>query len=81
LQSLADIGYDSTTIAPLPYDWRLPLGVMEARDAWFSRAVAEIELQASVTGERCVCVRVWLWLPHCVCLCVQDGRGVGCAAG
>ena len=32
------------------YDWRLPLPALEARDAFFSRAKAEIELQRGLAG-------------------------------
>lgn len=29
----------------VPYDWRLPLGVMESRDGYFTRVKQEVELQ------------------------------------
>lgn len=32
------------------YDWRLPLPVLEERDAYFTRAKAEIELQHELAG-------------------------------
>lgn len=35
---------------PPQYDWRLPIPVLEERDAFFSRAKAEIELQHSLAG-------------------------------
>lgn len=40
----------------VPYDWRLPLGVMEARDGFFSRVKAEAELQARLYGVKPVLV-------------------------
>lgn len=35
--SLADIGYDSSTMVALPYDWRLSIPNLELRDGYFTR--------------------------------------------
>ena len=37
IESLADIGYDSTNMVAMPYDWRLSIPNMELRDGYFSK--------------------------------------------
>ncbi len=41
-EALADVGYDTNNLVPLPYDWRLSMQNMEARDAWFTRARCQV---------------------------------------
>lgn len=36
-------GYDSNTIVPMPYDWRLSPDVLEERDGFFSHIKVKIE--------------------------------------
>jgi len=50
VQSLADIGYDNNNLVAMPYDWRLPIPVMEQRDGWFTRVKNEAELQYQQSG-------------------------------
>eukprot|EP00879_Flechtneria_rotunda_P012648 GHRR01013206.1.p1 GENE.GHRR01013206.1~~GHRR01013206.1.p1 ORF type:complete len:750 (+),score=225.44 GHRR01013206.1:937-3186(+) len=45
VQSLADIGYDNNNLVAVPYDWRLPISVMESRDGFFTRTKVEVEQQ------------------------------------
>jgi phospholipid:diacylglycerol acyltransferase len=37
LQNLADIGYDSTNLVTLGYDWRLPPQFLEERDGYYTQ--------------------------------------------
>ncbi|WIA16398.1 hypothetical protein OEZ85_013090 [Tetradesmus obliquus] len=45
VQSLADIGYDNNNLVAVPYDWRLPIPVMQTRDGYFTRLKTEVEMQ------------------------------------
>eukprot|EP00878_Enallax_costatus_P008458 GHUV01008840.1.p1 GENE.GHUV01008840.1~~GHUV01008840.1.p1 ORF type:complete len:707 (+),score=149.19 GHUV01008840.1:1658-3778(+) len=45
VESLADLGYDNNNLVAVPYDWRLPLSVMESRDGYFTRVKQEVEMQ------------------------------------
>lgn len=45
--SLADIGYDSSTMAALPYDWRLSIPNLELRDGYFTRIRSQVSTAAA----------------------------------
>lgn len=43
IEALADIGYDSTTLVAMPYDWRLSIPNLQLRDAYFTRLKDQVE--------------------------------------
>jgi hypothetical protein len=48
----------------MPYDWRLPIPVMEQRDGWFTRVKKETELQHQQSRKwYCVAVIIALLRP------------------
>lgn len=54
LENLATIGYDPTNSFTAAYDWRLSYANLEARDQYFTRLMAHIELAHKVQGKKVV---------------------------
>eukprot|EP00892_Ulva_mutabilis_P006675 jgi/Ulvmu1/437/UM001_0444.1 len=54
--SLADIGYDSSTMVALPYDWRLSIPNLELRDGYFTRLRSQIEFFRRVYDQKVLIV-------------------------
>jgi hypothetical protein len=52
IEDLAAIGYDSSSLALLSYDWRLPYPALEIRDGYFSRLKSQIEVFRATSGGR-----------------------------
>ena len=52
VRSLADIGYDSSNLAAMPYDFRLEPALLEQRDAVLSRLKAMLEISLQQHGKR-----------------------------
>ena len=74
IESLARIGYDSTTMFMASFDWRLHMHKLEVRDRYFSRLAHTIEGMVTMSGEKAVVIThsfggsVWTffmqWVEH-----------------
>jgi phospholipid:diacylglycerol acyltransferase len=56
IENLADVGYNENSIYMASYDWRLPYDKLESRDFYFTRLVANVELQVKMNGQRAVVI-------------------------
>ncbi|KAG0244780.1 hypothetical protein BGW41_006338 [Actinomortierella wolfii] len=56
IQNLAAIGYDSNNMQLASYDWRLSFTNLEARDGYFSKLKASLELSLKTHGKKNVIV-------------------------
>lgn len=56
VESLADVGYDSSNLRAAPYDWRLAPSDLEARDAFFTRMMHSLESLRIQHGQPAVVV-------------------------
>lgn len=67
IENFAELGYDHNNLVMAAYDWRLDIINLEARDHYFSRLKAQIELLVKTRGEKIVSVShslgalVWLY--------------------
>jgi len=54
LESLADVGYDGSSMSMESYDWRLSFPKLEERDGFFTKLKYKIEAFHKVTGKKIV---------------------------
>lgn len=54
LENLADVGYTPSTMAMMPYDWRLAFPILEERDGYLTRLKSQIEDLHRTTGRKVV---------------------------
>lgn len=52
VEAMAHVGYDSTDLISMPYDWRLALPNLELRDGYFTRLKNQVETSHLVSGEK-----------------------------
>jgi Lecithin:cholesterol acyltransferase len=50
IEALADIGYDTSTMVALPYDWRLSVPNLEFRDGYFTRLRFQVQIHSPVVS-------------------------------
>jgi Lecithin:cholesterol acyltransferase len=50
IEALADIGYDTSTMVALPYDWRLSVPNLEFRDGYFTRLRFQVQIHSPVAS-------------------------------
>jgi len=56
ISNLVDVGYDKKNLEGAPYDWRLPFGLLEERDGYFTELRLQIEKLHLVNKEKVVVV-------------------------
>lgn len=62
VQNLATIGYDTSNMDLMAYDWRLSYYNLEIRDRYLSRLKARIELMRQTSGQKVVLAsHSWVW--------------------
>mmetsp|Transcript_38027 Transcript_38027/g.92531 ORF Transcript_38027/g.92531 Transcript_38027/m.92531 type:complete len:649 (+) Transcript_38027:242-2188(+) len=54
IRNLAAIGYDSSNMAMVPYDWRLDYEMLEDRDGTFTKLKSSIEAYVKTNGQKAV---------------------------
>jgi phospholipid:diacylglycerol acyltransferase len=54
IENLADVGYTPSTMAMMPYDWRLAFPLLEERDGYLTRLKSQIQDMHKVTGRKVV---------------------------
>jgi phospholipid:diacylglycerol acyltransferase len=83
MANLVDVGYDSTNMMMMAYDWRASFNVLEERDGYFSELKMNIELLKKKTGEPVVITghsmgaQVVLYFLKWVTVDEADGGGGG----
>ena len=81
--NLADVGYDSTNMMMMPYDWRLSFKMLEERDGYLTQLKMNIEFLRKTTGEPVVLTahsmgsQVVLYFFKWVTTDEEDGGGGG----
>ena len=61
IAELAAVGYSATNLFAAPYDWRLGLADLEARDGYFTRLAATIEAAVATSGGEKAAVVAHSW--------------------
>ena len=56
IENLADLGYSTSNMVMMPYDWRLEYSLLEARDGYFTQLANSIERLHHVQGRKVVLV-------------------------
>ena len=51
IENLSDVGYDSSNMIMMPYDWRLSFSMLEKRDGYLTKLQMNIEAMRKTTGE------------------------------
>jgi phospholipid:diacylglycerol acyltransferase len=54
LENLADVGYSPSTMAMMPYDWRLAFPLLEQRDGYLTHLKSQIEDMHKTSGHKVV---------------------------
>lgn len=54
IENLADVGYTPSTMAMMPYDWRLAFPLLEERDGYLTRLKSQIQDMHKVAGHKVV---------------------------
>lgn len=54
IENLADVGYDSSNMLMMPYDWRLSFAVLETRDGYLTKLKMNIEAMVKTSGIKVV---------------------------
>jgi phospholipid:diacylglycerol acyltransferase len=54
IENLADVGYTPSTMAMMPYDWRLAFPLLEERDGYLTRLKSQIQDMHKVSGHKVV---------------------------
>ena len=52
IRNLLDIGYDQKNLDAAPYDWRLPVSVLEERDGYFTKLKSKVEYLYALNKEK-----------------------------
>jgi phospholipid:diacylglycerol acyltransferase len=56
IENLADVGYDSSNMMMMSYDWRLSFAMLEVRDGYMTKLKANVEALVKTTGTPVVLV-------------------------
>eukprot|EP00557_Chaetoceros_sp_GSL56_P004278 CAMPEP_0176493536 /NCGR_PEP_ID=MMETSP0200_2-20121128/9601_1 /TAXON_ID=947934 /ORGANISM="Chaetoceros sp., Strain GSL56" /LENGTH=814 /DNA_ID=CAMNT_0017891205 /DNA_START=12 /DNA_END=2453 /DNA_ORIENTATION=+ len=83
IENLSDVGYDSSNMIMMSYDWRLSFATLERRDGYLTKLKANIEAMVKTTGTKVVIAshsmgsQIVLYFFKWVTTDEQDGGGGG----